>query len=115
MATIITKDEFISKYLIGTNNKDVMLFNLNQVAVGVKKHDSYYGRELNLMWSYSSVNILKHKDKIILTAPNHIKDSISSVITMTFPLEIDYNGNIECLCFDGFTNKVLLNIYEKRM
>ena len=115
MATIITKDEFISKYLIGTSNKDIMLFNLNQFAVGVKKHDSYCGRKIDFNWSYSCVNILKCKDKIILTIPTFMKDSTPPTITMTFPLEVNCEGDIECECKDEMLiNKVFLNIYEKR-
>ena len=112
MSTIVSRDEFISSYLIGTNNREIMLFNLDRVLVGVKGHDSFCGKNVDYSWSSASVDILKNRNNIILTPSYYAKDNRPPKITLKFPIEIDKNGDIEC--FNELSSKLYLSLYEKR-
>lgn len=112
MASIIKKEDFISKYLIGSESKDFMLFNLDRVSVGVKEHKLHtIGSGIDFLWSYSRVNTMKYKNKVILESYKKIDNEITPFVSICFPAEMDKNGVIEC--FDEFSNKIHLSIYEK--
>ena len=87
MAYIITKDEFISKYLIGTSLREIMLFNSDRIAVGVKEHGSFSLGNVNFNWSYARVNILKNKNNIYLSYFPLLKD-INPELVLKFPIEM---------------------------
>ena len=112
MSTIVSRDEFISSYLIGTDNKEIMLFNLDRVLVGVKGFDSFCNRNVDYSWSSAKVDISKNRNNIVLTSSYYAKDNKPPKIIIKFPIEIDKNGDIEC--FNELLSKIYISLYEKR-
>lgn len=111
MASIINKNEFVSSYLIGTSNREVMLFDLDRVAVRVKEHNSYFDWERSQDWSLSCVDFCPGKNKIVLKQfPYNSKDTVRSSVTLSFPLEINPSGVIEGR--DEMSNTVKVYLYE---
>lgn len=114
MASIINKEEFISNYLIGTFNREVMLFDLDRVAVRVKEHSRCCPSDTRTKdWSLSYVEYCPGKNKIVLKQyPYNDKDLVRPSVTLTFPLEVDHNGVIEGK--DSMSNTVKLYLYERK-
>lgn len=115
MSTIIQKENFISDYLIGTASREIMLFDLNRVAVRVEEHNlnSRFYRDSTDDWSLSEVELYPTKNKIVLKKiPYDDKDLYRPTITLKFPIEIGKDGAIDCT--NELSKKTKLYLYERR-
>ena len=88
MASIISKDSFIEKYLIGTQDRDYMIFNPDKYIVGVEDRSFCCG--INLGLNFKPILVCPGKNKLLIEVGIDSKNNQKKLCTIEFPLEI-YN------------------------
>lgn len=94
MSKIISKEDFLGKYLLGTKNPQVVTVNSNIYLFRVKSDNSFcnIGREIEFGLN-GGIDICPGKNKIGCRV--EVLKGVFHTLTIKFPIEVNKNG-----CFD---------------